>query len=153
MLKTKQELALEAIAMAETIGVPPALVCSIIEVSSHWDQSMMEWNPTPWLRTEHPVDVGGEDNWMILGTRWGLMQVLGQEAFMTGSWMHIESLPDNSLEAGCRLLRHTLDHQKDEKSALIIWFGAERKSLAGMALALLPDYQRFVEMKPCASGS
>lgn len=148
MLKTKQELALEAISMADKIGVPAALVCAIIEVSSHWDAGAMEWNPTAWLRTEHPVDVGGEDNWMIMGTRWGLMQVLGQEAFMTGSWRDVASLPDNSLEAGCRLLKHFLGNQKDEKSVLLIWFGAERKQLAVMANLMIPDYQKFVEARP-----
>lgn len=138
--------------MAETIGVSPALVCAIIEVSSHWDASMMEWNPTRWLLGEHPVDVGGDDNWMIMGTRWGLMQVLGQEAFMTG-WKDLESLPDHSLEAGCKLLRRVLDDQKDWKDAIRVWFGAERKWMVPAVLAILPDYQRFVEAKSCVSGS
>lgn len=138
--------------MAEQVGVPAALVCSIIEVSSHWDTSMMEWNPTRWLLTEHPVDVGGDDNWMIMGTRWGLMQVLGQEAFMTG-WRDLVTIPDHSLEAGCRLLKRFLDdYHGDYNKALITWFGAERQGLAGMAIAMLPDYQRFVEMKPCVNG-
>lgn len=152
MLKTKQELALEAIRIANEVGVPAAIVCAIIEVSSHWNAATEEWNPTRWLLGQHPVDLGGDRTWLDMGTRWGLMQVLGQEAFEVGCDMDSMRTIDGSLRAGCKLLKKVLNQHKNKDRTLLVWFGHERKHLASRALAILPDYEKFVEAAPCVNG-
>jgi soluble lytic murein transglycosylase-like protein len=146
LLRTKQELAHKAIEAAEKYGLDAALVCSIIELSSSWNAAKEEWNPTRWLLMTDPIDVGGIDRWQIMATRWGLMQISGQEALFHG-YEEIEELADpmTSLEAGCHVLRAI--GSSTEK-----WFGAERKGLAKGVLLILPQYKSFVESRPCVNS-
>lgn len=148
MLLTKQELAEKAIRAADHAEVPAELVCAIIEVASGWNAALTEWNPSTWLMNQHPIDVG-EGNWIAMGTRWGALQVRGQEAWMAG-YKTLERLAetDANLEAGCMVLKKILG---DERKTLLTWFG-ERKSLANRALAILPQCKQFVEAKPCVSS-
>ena len=145
MLLTKQELAHRAIETAERIGVDPAMVCAIIETETSWDASKREWNPTRWLLGVAPIDVGGDVNWVIMGTRWGPMQVLGQQALEAGL-KDLEKLrtTDGSIEGGCIVL-------KSLGSNLARWFGAERKLLAKKASFLLPIMEEFVKSRPCVN--
>lgn len=145
---SKQELALKAIATALRVGVDPALVCTIIEVSSGWNAAMTEFCPTTWLRTIEPIDVGGMERWTAMGTRFGPMQILGQEAFLAG-WKEVEKLQDldANLEAGCEVLK-ALTSKKNEHHAVLLWFGQERKELARKALAMKPQFEKFVEARP-----
>jgi hypothetical protein len=146
MLLTKTELALKAIEAAEKVGVPAELVCAIIETSSAWNDALIEWNPTQWLLQQHPVDFGGERYWMALGTRYGAMQVLGQDAYMAG-YKNLENLSDTdeNLLAGCTVLKKIFG---EERETLALWFGNERKELARKAMAVLPLCRRFVEARP-----
>lgn len=148
MILTKQELALKAIAAAEQAGVAAGLVCAIIEVSSGWDAALTEWVPSSWLMAQHPVDLGGERDWIALGTRWGAMQVLGQDAWQAG-YKTLERLAetDENLFAGAMVLKGLLP---DERKAILRWFGVERRGLAAKALAILPQCKQFVEARPCA---
>jgi hypothetical protein len=148
MLLTKQELAFKALSIAERTGVPGELVCAIIEVSSGWNDALIEWAPQPWLREQHPVDFGGDRYWLALGTRYGAMQVLGQDAWMAG-YKSVEKLAvtEENLLAGCLVLGKILG---EEARTLALWFGTERQHLAKRALAILPQCRLFVEAKPCA---
>lgn len=149
MIMTKQELAVKALDAAGKVGVSPEMVCAIIEVSSAWDASLTEWQPTSWLMVHHPVDLGGERNWVAMGTRWGAMQVLGQDAWMAG-YKTLERLGDTgeNLLAGCMALKNIVG---DERKTLALWFGAERRSLTSKALAILPQCRLFVEARPCVN--
>lgn len=150
MLLTKPEVANKAITAAEKAGVPPELVCAIIEVSSGWDASMREWAPTRWLLDQHPVDFGGDLNWVALGFRWGAMQVSGQEAWQAG-YKDLGSLRevDGSMEAGCLVLKKILSDDLDKTVSL--WFGRERRNLSQRTLAVLPQCKAFVEARPCVT--
>lgn len=148
-MMTKQELALKAISIALRVGIDPALVCTIIEVSSGWAAAMTEFSPSAWLRTVEPTDIGGLWRWQAMGTRFGPMQVLGQTAFFFG-WKEIEKLEDLSvnLEVGCKILKALLAEQKgNERNAILLWFGQERKEMARKALAMKPQFDRFVEAR------
>jgi hypothetical protein len=149
MILTKQELAVKALDAAEKVGVDPAIVCAIIESASGWDASLIEWNPTPWLLQQHPVDFGGDRFWLALGTRYGAMQVLGQDAYHAG-YKTLAKLgdTDENLLAGCIVLKGI---QGDEKQILALWFGQERRNLAAKALAILPQCRLFVEARPCVN--
>ena len=149
MVLTKPEIALKAIAAAERRNVPPGLVCAIIEISSGWDASLNEWHPAAWLLNQHPVDWGME-RWNALGTRWGPMQILGQDAHAAG-YKTVEKLADldESLDVGCMLLKGLLG--PDVKRTMILWFGAERKGLADKVLAVLPQFEQFIKERPCES--
>ena len=135
-----------AIDAAEKFGVPGELVCAIIEVSSGWNESLIEWAPSSWLMAQHPQDLGGEEKWIALGTRWGPLQVRGQEAWMAG-YKTVERLAktEENLLAGCLTLKTILT---EERKTLLLWFGNERKSLAHRAIAILPLCLKFIEAKP-----
>jgi hypothetical protein len=149
MILTKQEIAIKALDAAEKVGVDPAMVCAIIESASGWDASLIEWNPTPWLMAQHPVDFGGDRFWLALGTRYGAMQVLGQDAYHAG-YKTLAKLgdTDENLLAGCTVLKGI---RGDEKHTLAQWFGQERRNLAAKALAILPQCRLFVEARPCVN--
>lgn len=85
--------------------------------------------------------------WTAMGFRWGLMQVLGQEAFQFGfkDLTRLQEV-DGSLEAGCMVLKHFGDN------AIAKWFGAERRGLTKRAMLLLPYMKEFVENKPCVNS-
>lgn len=148
MLLTKQELAFRALSAAEKIGVDPAMVVAIVEITSGWDASLIEWNPTPWLLQQHPVDFGGDRYWLALGTRYGAMQVLGQDAYHAG-YKTLEKLhvTEENLLAGCMVLKGI---SGDEREVLAKWFGNERRNLTLKSLAILPQCRLFVEAKPIA---
>ena len=141
-------MALKALAAAEKHGISPALVCSIVEVCSGWDASLTEWTPNRALLGEHPVDLGGEGNWVAMGTRWGLMQILGHDAYHAGYRGPFDTV-EGALDAGCLTLRQLLAKHEDETKATLMWFGTERKGLARRVLAVLPQMREFVEAKPC----
>lgn len=150
MLLTKQQLAHKAIEAAEKVGVPPELVCAIIEVSSEWDAALIQWNPDFWLISQHPLDVG-LDKWSAMGTRWGAMQVLGQHAWHAG-YKTLERLgeTEENLLAGCMFLKKIL--VEDERKTLLSWFGMDGRHLANKALTILPQCKAFVEARPCVSS-
>jgi hypothetical protein len=145
-----------AIDAAENAGVSPALVCAIIEVSSGWNAALSEWEPEPWLLTNHPLDFpGGETEYLALGTRWGLMQFRGSQAKQAGykgklSPQLVE--PKYNLEAGCFILK-TLMTKTSLQAVLMAWYGLERRGLVGQTLALLPRFEEFVNARPVASGT
>jgi hypothetical protein len=153
VLFTKQELAHLAIDTAEGIGVSPALVCSIIEISSAWNAALSEWEPETWLLMNHPLDFPGkETEYQALGTRWGLMQFLGSKAKHCGYKGKLSAElgePKYNLEAGCTILKKLMgDGTISLKAVLINWYGPERRSLVAATLAVLPRFQEFVAARP-----
>lgn len=82
-----------------------------------------------------------------MGTRWGLMQVLGHDAYHAGYRGPFDTV-EGALDAGCTVLAHLLAKHKDETKATLMWFG-ERRGLARRVLAVLPQMKEFVEAKPC----
>jgi hypothetical protein len=146
VLLTKQELALTLIEICERHGVDPALACAIVEVSSGWNAAKTEWHPSLWFLRQDTEDWGGFDRWRALGTRYGAMQVRGEEAWKAG-YKKIDKLADTeqNLEAGVMVLKTLLP---GDEQALLLWFGAEGRSLAKDAFALLPQFRKFVQSKP-----
>lgn len=154
MIWTKPEIAHMAIDAAEKAGVPPAIVCAIVEVSSSWNPSISEWEPPQWLLANHPNDFrGGEQEYLALGTRWGLMQFMGwrlKDVGWKGPMGPELGEPQTNLEAGCAILKSLID--SGSKNVLIHWFGIERRRMADLTLKLLPTFERFVAERPQISG-
>ena len=138
MLLNKRELAAKAIKAAHLHRLDAALVCSIIQVASNWDATKTEWKPSRWLLLQHPLDIGGFDMYKILGTRWGLMQVSGEEAYKL-KYPHLDKLSEaeHSLDAGCLVFKHMGESPS-------LWFESDA-SRAQISLALKPKYQQFTE--------
>ena len=154
MIWTKQEIAHMAIDAAEKAGVPPALVCAIVEVSSQWNPSLRDWEPSRWLLGQHPLDFrGGEEEYLALGTRWGLMQLTGEQLRMyewKGKFSAELGEPQGNLEAGCYILKKIID--SGSKNVLTHYFGLERRRMADLAVKLIPTFEAFVAARPPVSG-
>jgi len=153
MLSTKQELAHLAISIAEGRGISPALVCAIIEVSSQWNPTTSAWEPEPWLLQTHPLDhVGHEEEFIALGTRWGLMQFLGSKAKMAGYKGKMDGSlinPKENIEAGCAILKNLLgDGKQSLKAVLMNWYGFDKRAMAEYTMAVLPKFDEFVKARP-----
>lgn len=152
MLHTKQELAHFAIDAAIRRMVSPALVCAIIDVSSQWNAAMEEWEPESWILCNHPNDFpGGEEEYLCLGTRWGLMQFTGARLKLAG-WKGPYSRelgePKSNLDAGCWLLNSMMKADQSAKTLLLNWFGLTRRPMANAVLMMLPGFERFVAERP-----
>ena len=125
-------------------------MCAIVEVSSGWNPSLREWEPERWLLANHPNDFrGGEEEYIALGTRWGLMQFMGsrlREMEWKGPFTAELGEPEMNLKAGCFILRRLLD--SGSKNILIHYYGIERRRMADLTLKLLPVFERFVQERP-----
>lgn len=157
MLFTKQELAHLAIDTALAMGVPAELVCAIIEVSSGWNAALQEWQPEPWLLNSHPNDYpGGEQEFIALGTRWGVMQFLGSKA-KAAKYQPISAAliePQHNLAAGCLILKAIMQGPTSSlKTILMQWYGLERRGLVEPTLRLVPLFERFVRERPARGAA
>jgi hypothetical protein len=157
MIWTKQEIAHMACDAAEKATVPAALVCAIIEVSSSWSVGIREWEPESWLLMNHPNDFpGGEQEYIALGTRWGLMQFHGARLKNMNYPGKIDVAlgePKHNLEVGCWILKQLGEKHKDARAILIQWYGFERRRMADLTLALLPRFEQFVAARPVGKAS
>ena len=119
-------------------------------MSSQWNPSLREWEPSRWLLGNHPNDFrGGEEEYLALGTRWGLMQFTGEQLRMyewKGKFSAELGEPQGNLEAGCFILKKIID--SGSKNVLTHYFGLERRRVADLAVKLIPTFERFVLERP-----
>lgn len=135
------------VALARTIavhqGLPPSLVCAVIEQESAWNPYAMRYEPA--FRTRYVAPLRLPDTEEIARSiSWGLMQVMGQVARENG---YIERFlpalcdPATGIRTGCIVLgRKMATASGDVSRALGLWNGGANQDYAHEVLARIPRY-------------
>ena len=135
-------------AAAAAHGLPPELVCAVVEQESAWNPWAVRYEPGFLARYVAPIYSAGKISATEAYTRsmsWGLMQLMGQVARELGcAAASLAQLcdPATGLEFGCRQLRAKLNAAGgDETRALLVWNGGANRDYPAEVLARVGNYK------------
>jgi soluble lytic murein transglycosylase-like protein len=126
-------------------GLPPELVCAVVEQESGWNQWSIRFEPAFERRYIHPaLPQAPSTEEMAKAVSWGLMQVMGEVARENGFAGPFASLcdPGTGIEIGCKVLAHKLAvNEGNVERALLAWNGGGRPQYAAEVLARVQKYR------------
>jgi soluble lytic murein transglycosylase-like protein len=129
-------------------GLPPELVCAIVEQESSWKPAAIRYEPRFYEKYVYPIWLRGEIAESEARARafsWGLCQVMGQvarEHGYAGEFLSELCAPDSALEMGCKVLAHKLAvNEGNVERALLAWNGGANHKYPAEVLARVAKYQ------------
>jgi len=138
----------ELVSLARTIatqhGLPPALVCAVVEQESAWNPYAIRFEPA--FRTRYVARLGLPSTEEIARSiSWGLMQVMGQiarEHGFTGKFLAALCDPATGLDAGCQVLASKISASGGDLTlALERWNGGANLGYAAEVLVRVERYR------------
>lgn len=103
-------------------GIPPAMLCAIIEIESGWDPWAVRHEPGYKYLVAYKHALVTDDTERIMQqTSWGLMQLLGATARELGyvePYLSGLCLPQTNLRWGCTFLAHLYKRHKNWNDAI-----------------------------------
>lgn len=157
MIPTKQQLIVLAKAAAAKAGLPPNIVCGMVDRESEWDPWAVRYEPAFFNKYVLPIYAQvspdpkewARDHMSVTEAKtrsisWGLMQVMGQTARESGFTAQFPSLcdPETGLAIGCAVFAHRLAvAHGDVSRALEAWNGGANPNYAKEVLTLAAQYR------------
>ena len=138
----------ELVSLARTIatqhGLPPALVCAVVEQESAWNPYAIRFESA--FRTRYVARLGLPSTEEIARSiSWGLMQVMGQiarEHGFTGKFLAALCDPATGLDAGCQVLASKISASGGDLTlALERWNGGANLGYAAEVLVRVERYR------------
>jgi soluble lytic murein transglycosylase-like protein len=144
---TKNELISLARQKAADHGLPPELLCAIVEQESAWNPAAIRYEQRFYKKYVYPLWVRREisdTEARARGFSWGLCQVMGQvarEHGFAGVFLSELCEPAAGLEIGAKVFAHKLAvNQGNIYHALLAWNGGGNANYAAEVLARVKNY-------------